>query len=74
MPSPGLDDMISPEQCAAWLGISVRELHAKSQVSRPEIPAFRVGSQKRFHPRTVLAVLASRAGVSSRIIKETIAA
>ena len=66
--APGLDDMIDAAQCAAWLNISERTLAAKSGKVRPEIPCFRMGPVRRYHPRTIIAVMAGRAGVAPLVI------
>lgn len=66
-----LDSMLKPSECAAWLRISKRELGENTTGHNPKIPAFSLGHKtKRFHPRTILAVLAKRSGVPL----ETIAA
>ena len=65
-----LDEFLSLEQAAGWLGYArPRDLADKTKGLRPEIPAFRVNSRKiMFHPRTVITVLASRAGVKPELI------
>lgn len=66
-----LDSLLTPAQCAKWLKVSKRELGENTRGHNPKIPAFSLGHKtKRFHPRTILAVLAKRAGVNV----ETIAA
>jgi len=46
-----------------------RELVLKSSGSRPLIPVFRIGQRTpRYHPRTILAALAARAGVPAEVI------
>jgi hypothetical protein len=66
-----LDDLLDPATCAKWMKISRRELGENASGHNPKIPPFNLGHKtKRFHPRTILAVLAKRAGVPL----ETIAA
>ena len=68
-PPPQLDDMLTREQCAAWMGMSSRELMAKSRGNRAPIPAFRPSPKLiRYHPRTIIAKLAAEAGVPERVI------
>lgn len=64
-----LDQLLAPDSAARWLGIPERELLAKARTGC--IPKFELGPKTlRFHPRTVLAHLAHKAGVN----QETIAA
>jgi hypothetical protein len=66
---PDLDELMSRSECAAWLRVSERGLADKSSGLRPTIPAVRLGFRSiRYHPRTILAVLAARAGVAPEII------
>ncbi len=58
MNAPDLDAMLNKEQCAEWFGINTRQLAAMN------LPAFRPSHKVvRYHPRTIIAVLARRAGV-----------
>ena len=53
-PPPDLDAILTPEQCAKWLQISVRKLREKANAG--QVPFLRLGQKAmRFHPRTVLA-------------------
>lgn len=64
-----LDDFLSVEDAAAWLGISVKTLLKKSKGRAPVIPAFRVGHKTlRYHPRTIIAKLAKDSGVDHDVI------
>ena len=61
---PHLDDILTPEECAAWLRISERDLRLKSQGFRAPIPAYRPGKKlTRYPPRMVLAKMAEDSGV-----------
>jgi hypothetical protein len=64
-----LDAIIDADECASWLRISRRELLAKTRGKHASIPCFKIGQRTpRFHPRTVVAALASRAGVKPEVI------
>lgn len=64
-----LDDLIDREPCAAWLGVASTWLAQDAMKASPKIPCFSLGHKtKRYHPRTILTVLAKRAGVSLEII------
>lgn len=64
-----LDAMLTVEQAAKWLQMSVETLRAKSKGRRAIVPAFRLNSQLiRYHPRTILAVMAREAGVPLDLI------
>ena len=62
-----LDDMLTPEQCAAWLHLKPRELDEDARTGR--IPCFKISHKKRrFHPRTIIATLSRRAGVPMELL------
>lgn len=64
-----LDEILDAEQAAKWLKMSTETLLSKSRGKRAMIPGFWLNSRVlRFHPRTVVSVLAARAGVSPEII------
>lgn len=66
-----LDEMLTLEQAAQWLGMNPRVLAQKSRGRKPIIPAFRLGHRLvRFHRRTVIAKLAADAGVSPEVIQK----
>jgi hypothetical protein len=66
-----LDQMLTLEQAAKWLGLSPRKLSAKSKGPRAKVPGFWLNTRTvRFHPRTVISKLARDAGLSP----ETLAA
>ena len=66
---PPLDAMLTLEEAAAWLGVSQRWLAEDSRKHIPNVTVFRPSQGFiRYHPRTVLAVLAERAGVPPHII------
>ena len=70
-PAPGLDDMLLLPEAAQWLRLNPRDLAAKTKGRNPTVPAFRLNQRVlRFHPRTIIAKMASDAGVPM----ETIAA
>jgi hypothetical protein len=67
--TPRLDEMLTREQCAAWLGVTARYLAEDAMSSGPKIPAFKPSHKViRYHPRTVLAKMAFDAGVPLQII------
>ena len=48
-----LDEILTLEECASWLGLRPRDLKAKVRAGR--IPAIKLNQRVfRFHPRTVL--------------------
>jgi hypothetical protein len=62
---PHLDEMLTPDQCAAWLGVTRRWLIENAD----KVVPFRPGHKTTFyHPRTILAKLAFDAGVPLQII------
>lgn len=64
-----LDDMLTAEDAAPWLKISVRELRAKSKGHRPAIPVFKINSRvHRYHPRTIIAKFQRDAGMPESLI------
>jgi len=66
---PHLDDMLTREQAAAWLHMTVRDLAAKSAGLKPKIPVFKLGHKTvLYHPRTVIAKMANDAGVPAHLI------
>lgn len=70
-----LDAMLTAEQAAPWLGLSKRELLAKSRGKRSAIPALRLSRKVlRFVPRVIIAKLAADAGVSIEVIKASLGA
>ena len=61
--------MLTRSECAVWLRVSGRWLAENSSCMRSTIPAVRLGFRSvRYHPRTILAVFAARAGVAPQII------
>lgn len=55
-----LDSLLTPQECAAWLGIAERTLI--NNVRRKKIPVVRINERVlRFHPRTILAVKGAKA-------------
>ncbi|HEY3857359.1 MAG TPA: helix-turn-helix domain-containing protein [Verrucomicrobiae bacterium] len=68
---PFIDQMLSLEAAAEWLGIHKRTLLKKCKGRHPVIPGFQISRQEyRFHPRTIIAHMAVEAGVP----RETVAA
>jgi len=64
-----LDSMLTLAEAAAWLQIPERTLEEQSRGLRPRIPAFRPTPKKvRFHPRSILAKLASGSGLPVGLI------
>lgn len=64
-----LDALLSTAQAALWLQMTERELLAKSKGRKAKIPAMWLnGRVVRYHPRTILAKLATDAGVPVEII------
>jgi hypothetical protein len=64
-----LDQMITADECAKWLGVTRRVLLSKCRGRRPVIPGFWINRRVvRFHPRTVLAALSRRAGLKEDLI------
>lgn len=64
-----LDDMLTLEECAAWLKLNARALAAKSKGRRASVPAIWLNSRVvRFHPRTIVAKFAAEAGVPFEVI------
>lgn len=71
----GLDDLLDSRQAGAWLGLSERELLAKSKGHDPKILAYRLNQRLvRWHPRAVLTKMASEAGLSPQLIAAMFAA
>lgn len=67
--SPWLDEMLDADSAASWLKISRRELLDKSRGRKPVVPGFHIGPRTlRFHPRTIIACLATREGVDPQTI------
>jgi len=67
--TPQLDEMLTREQCAEWLGVTARYLAEDAMSGAPKIPAFKPSHKVvRYHPRTVLAKMAFDAGVPLQII------
>lgn len=67
--APELDQLLTPDDAAKWLGISRRELAEKSSGRKPLIPVVSIGHKtKRYHPRTILAAFAERSGVRPETI------
>jgi hypothetical protein len=68
-----LDDMLTRKEAAAWLRLSERQLVARTLGRRPKIPAFRLSREcLLFHPRTIIAKLATDAGVAPEIIQTSL--
>jgi hypothetical protein len=67
--APFLDSQLDREECAAWLKVTPDWLASDAMRTEPAIPVFKIGHRTlRYHPRTVLAVLAQRARVSPTTI------
>jgi hypothetical protein len=67
--NPHLDQLLTLEEAAQWLGLTPRCLLEKSRGHRPFIPAIRDGRKFiRFHPQTILAKFAADACVSPEVI------
>lgn len=67
--APELDQLLTPDDAAKWIGISRRELAEKSSGRKPLIPVISIGHKtKRYHLRTILAAFAERSGVSPQTI------
>lgn len=59
--------MLEPDAAAKWLRLTKRDLLEKARLEI--IPKFSIGVKTlRFHPRTIIAKLASDAGVTPQII------
>lgn len=66
---PSLDSMLLPSEAASWLRMGEANLRKLSPDFKPVIPAFRVGGKTTlFHPRTIIAHLAKKNGVSEAVI------
>jgi hypothetical protein len=64
---PFLDQQLTPEQTAAWKGITVSMLMEKHRAGI--IQGFKVGNKTlRWHPRSVLASEMQRAGMPLELI------
>jgi hypothetical protein len=63
--NPKLDDMLTREEAAAWLQLTIADLAKKSAGPKPVIPVFRLGHKSaRYHPRTIITKLAQDSGRS----------
>lgn len=68
-PAPRLDDLLTMEQMAAWWQLDVHAIAPKCKGPRARIPAFWLNQRVvRFHPRTIIAKLASERGLSDGLI------
>ena len=73
-PGATLDSFLTLSEAAEWLGQHPRVLVAKTKGRRPITPAFWENRRVvRFHPRTILAKLASDAGVSLEVVSASLA-
>ena len=64
-----LDDLLEVEAAAKWLGLSPREVLAKSKGRSPRILGYWISTKTvRFHPRAVLAKLAKDNGAPMEFI------
>lgn len=64
-----IDAMLKRKEAAAWLRISEDELRQKSTGPDAVIPVFQLGQRTQlYHPRTILASEARRAGVPVEVI------
>jgi len=55
--------MLTSEQAAHWLGLSVHEVLAKSKGRNPKIAAYWLNRRLvRFHPRAIIAKMARDSG------------
>lgn len=69
MNTPTLDSMLKRSEAAKWLGMSEYTLREKALGPEAYIPVFREGQGfERYHPRTIIATLARRAGVPMDVI------
>ena len=66
--APSPSDVLTVEQCAEWLGVSLAWLERDSHKERPVVPVVRVGLQRRYHRRTVEVELMRRAFVPLPLI------
>lgn len=65
----GLDDMLETDPAAKWLKMKPRELLLKSKGRNRKVPGFWINKRVvRFNPRTIIAKMASDAGVAPEII------
>lgn len=65
MDVPFLDRMLTSTEAAEWMGMSERELLAKSKGRNPSIAGFWFNERVvRFHPRSVIAHMAKNAGIT----------
>jgi hypothetical protein len=62
---PHLDEMMTREQCASWLGVEPEWLKRNTDKIVPFKPGHKTVM---YHPRTILAKLAFEAGVPLQII------
>ena len=68
-----IDAMLKTEEAAKWLGLSTRALVASSKGRKAKIPAFWINQRVvRYHPRTIIAKLASDAEVAPEVIAESL--
>lgn len=64
-----VDAILDCAACAEWLGVTVEWLADDALKHSRAIPVFRLGHETiKYHPRTILAVLAKREGLSESII------
>ena len=64
-----LDRLLTLDECSDWFRLNKRDLSEKSKGKRPPIPGFWINRKVvRFHPRTIIAKLASDAGVPPEVI------
>lgn len=67
-----LDRMLTVDEAAEWLRMSVPGLRLKCRGRKPAIPVFRLNARVwLFHPRTILAKLAADAGVEPEVLFAT---
>ncbi len=65
-----LDKLLTPQECAAWLGVEQHALSRMSSGRNPRIPAIRLSRKTvLYHPRTALAAWHRRAGLGEDVIR-----
>jgi len=71
----GLDDLLTPEQMAAHLNVSVRWLSANTGRGRNQVPCIAYGAKvRRYHLRTVIATKLKHENFGLEFIRAVIGA
>lgn len=69
--APDLDSLLTLAEASKWLGLSPTRLRRKTKGgAHAQIPSCKVGGRIKFHPRIVLAKLATDAGVKREVIQD----